>query len=612
MDFQAVLQSNLNSFQQHWPKAAQLLQTFFSNHKIKIQTDGANVKVRFLHLHSEAYIELIAPIHQDSQQRPGIQYESYQSARQWLILMGASAVAPDYFHANPLDDATPVILIEPDVAVLAAYCCIRSFSRLAACKQFHGFLGPSALREFQQELVDQLFPFFLAKTNIQLIPGTEYAQPTDEEAQRLQIVQKMVMHEREVLLKKVEAAQQRYHKQDSTAIQRVLIVVPSVTCWRNICDGLAEGFEKNGVSVFRYYLPFPPASVRPLEALRLTALFYRQQPDLIVTLSHASDLFIQGIEPLPVKRLVWYIDEPNHLINRRHGNFDYLFPVWNEFQPPLANRGGTLLDEVPIGCSVMASSHRKELECEVGFVGSIVDTQEIQKALPDEINQKVSYIVSEKLGNTHLEYSLLLKRFDINEQDKQILINTLNPVLRTEGMSDASLIEFYLNVECNRIRRVSVLSALHEFDLKIYGNPEWRRLLQDTPIAHCFQGEGLKAQDCYDFYRSAKISLNIHPCFAHSGPNTRDFDIPMCGGFLLSDIGLHAKDRLDEFYAAENEIALYHSPESAAQAVRHFLSNTDQRKAMIQTAQQRIARDHTYAARAKKMLEMMSINPNST
>ncbi|MDP8244084.1 MAG: glycosyltransferase [Candidatus Hinthialibacter antarcticus] len=602
MDFQGVLQSNLDSFQQHWPQAAKLLQTFFANHKIKIQTDGVNVKLRFLHNHSDAYVEMIAPIQPDLSLNTYRQYEQFKPERQWLILMGASAVSPDFFVLRPQDNSTPVVIVEPDVAVLAAYCCIRSFAALVSCKQFHGFLGPSALREFQQTLVDRLHPFFLAKPNIHFIPGTEYARPTEEESQRLQTVQKMVMHEREVLLKKAEAAQQRYHNQQNKKTKKVFLVIPSVSCWRNICDGLAEGFEKNGIEVFKFYHLFPPSNVTPLDSLRLTAVFYKQQPDLIITLSHASDLFIQGIESMPVKRLVWYIDEPNHLIHKPHGRFDYLVPVWKEFNATLEQRGGTLLDEVPIGCGAIQSSHQNDLECEVGFVGSIVDTIDIQKALPDEIRQKVQAIVNEKLADCSRVYSELLSRFGLDEKDIQIITQVVQPILRTAGMTDASLLEFYLNVECNRIRRISVLSALHEFDLKIYGNPEWQRLLQDTPIAHCYQGKGLTSQECYDFYCSAKISINIHPCFAHSGPNTRDFDIPMCGGFLLSDIGIHAKERMAEFYNAENEIALFDEPESAADAVRRYLQHPDQRQRMIEAAQQRTSRDHSYAARAKQMM----------
>lgn len=605
MDFQATLQSNLDTFQQHWPQAANLLQTFFANHKIKIQTDGVNVQLRFLHNHSNAYVELIAPIQPDESLNTYMQYENFQPARQWLILMGASAVLPDFFITNPQDNSTPIILIEPDVAVLAAYSCIRPFAALTSCKQFHGFLGPSALREFQQKLVDQLHPFFLAKPNIHFIPGTEYSQPTEEESQRLQIVQKMAMHEREVLLKKVEAAQQYYHNSTSSNIERVLIVVPSVSCWRNICDGLADGFEASGVNVSKYYFPFPPSSVTPQDAFGLSAFFYKQQPDLIVTLSHASDLFLQGVESMPVKRLIWYIDEPNHLINKPHGRFDYLVPVWKEFNSTLEQRGGTLLDEVPIGCGAIQTSHQQELECEVGFVGSIVDTTEIRNALPDEITQKIQSIVNEKLTDFSRDYSTLISKFNLNEHDAQYLIPILEPVLRPGGMTDESLLEFYLNVECNRERRISVLSALHEFDLKIFGNPEWERLLTGTPIAHCYQGRGLTSKECYDFYRSAKISLNIHPCFAHSGPNTRDFDIPMCGGFLLSDIGLYAKERMTEFLETDIEAVLYDTPESAAGAVRQYLQHPKKRQAMIEAAQQRIISDHSYTTRAQRMMELV-------
>ncbi len=605
MDFQATLQANIAAFQQHWPQAAILLHTFFANHQITIQSDGTHAKIRFLHNHSDAFSELVAPIQQDSSLRHCVQYELYEPSRQWLILIGASSVYSEYFQTNQLNDATPVLLIETDVAALAAYCCIRDFGALVSGKQFYGFLGPGALREYQQTLVDRLFPFFLAKPNVHFIPGVEYAQPTDEEAKRLQTIQKMVFHEREVFLKHVEAAQKRYFDQNETPIETIFFIIPSVSCWRSICDGLAEGFSQNGITAFKFYHPFPPSRAKPLDALRLTAVFYQQQPDVIITLSHASDLFIQGIESLPVKRMVWYIDQPNHLINKPHGKFDYLVPVWKEFSGALKQRSENVLEEVSIGCANINAKYRKEFDCEVGFVGSIVDTTGVKQNLPDEINQKVSAIVSDKLGDAHTDYSKLMALHELVGNDQQIIVKAANPILHTAGMTNQSLVVYYFNVECNRVRRLSVLSALHAFDLRIYGNPEWKRLLKNTPIAKCFQGDGLGTDDCMDFYRSAKINLNIHPCFAHSGPNTRDYDIPMCGGFLLSDLGLHANERLSEFYEADKEIALFDTPESAASAVRHYLNHPEKREAITKAAQERITRDHTFAARAKQMLEML-------
>jgi spore maturation protein CgeB len=158
-------------------------------------------------------------------------------------------------------------------------------------------------------------------------------------------------------------------------------------------------------------------------------------------------------------------------------------------------------------------------------------------------------------------------------------------------------------LECNRVRRFSLMLALRGFDLKIFGASEWMGLVKGTTIEKAYQGKGLLHHECYDFYRSATISLSIHPLFLHSSPNIREYDIPMCGGFVLSDVGMHAGPEIRSYFEPDQEIALFETGEQLMEKVQYYLDRPEERKRITRAAQERIRREHTYKHRMQTMLD---------
>lgn len=110
-------------------------------------------------------------------------------------------------------------------------------------------------------------------------------------------------------------------------------------------------------------------------------------------------------------------------------------------------------------------------------------------------------------------------------------------------------------------------------------------------------------------YRSAAISLNHHrtstlihkadagqiaPGAAHS-LNPRAYEVPACGGFLISD----DRPELDEVF--HGCVPVYTDAASLERLIRHYLANPLERRALAE-AQRRAILPHSWAHRAQEVL----------
>jgi len=73
----------------------------------------------------------------------------------------------------------------------------------------------------------------------------------------------------------------------------------------------------------------------------------------------------------------------------------------------------------------------------------------------------------------------------------------------------------------------------------------------------------------------------------------RSFEVPGCGGFLLSD---PAED-LASYYAAGREVALFGGTEDLVRQAVHYLRHEEERAAIARAGHERTVREHTYVHR---------------
>ena len=102
---------------------------------------------------------------------------------------------------------------------------------------------------------------------------------------------------------------------------------------------------------------------------------------------------------------------------------------------------------------------------------------------------------------------------------------------------------------------------------------DWRRI---HPLAYY--------DELPQFYRQSDISLNTTSQQMKGAVNQRVFDVPACGGFVLTD----AREQLGRLFDLGRETAVYSHPGEIGDMVRHYLAHPAERTRLSQAARQRI------------------------
>jgi spore maturation protein CgeB len=147
-------------------------------------------------------------------------------------------------------------------------------------------------------------------------------------------------------------------------------------------------------------------------------------------------------------------------------------------------------------------------------------------------------------------------------------------------------------------KRKTIIAGLLSLGIETFGDPDgWKELFGNTIITH--PNIDYRRQ-LASVYQSIAINLNITSCQMPTAVNQRVFDVPMAGGFVISD---KQKD-MDELFKP-GEIAVYESVEDLQEKVRFYLDHETRRRAITERAQKRILGEHTYAHRIKKIISSL-------
>jgi spore maturation protein CgeB len=96
-------------------------------------------------------------------------------------------------------------------------------------------------------------------------------------------------------------------------------------------------------------------------------------------------------------------------------------------------------------------------------------------------------------------------------------------------------------------------------------------------------------------FNQSKLNLNLSN--ASRGTTNqikgRDFEIPGCGGFMLTAY----TEELSEYYKFGEEIETYQSVDELIEKVRHYINHDDQREEIAAKGHQRVLKEHTYIHR---------------
>lgn len=151
--------------------------------------------------------------------------------------------------------------------------------------------------------------------------------------------------------------------------------------------------------------------------------------------------------------------------------------------------------------------------------------------------------------------------------------------------------------------REAFLKELSEqFDLKIWGPPYWRtRTRPGSPLPRCWQGTAVEGPQAAQILADSAIALNLlRQQNLPDGVNMRTFEVPGCGGFALATRTKGALTILPE-----DSVGVYFDDlEECCIQIERFLARPVERVELAESAHARVADEHQYAHRARKILDV--------
>lgn len=103
------------------------------------------------------------------------------------------------------------------------------------------------------------------------------------------------------------------------------------------------------------------------------------------------------------------------------------------------------------------------------------------------------------------------------------------------------------------------------------------------------------------FYSSVIINLNATQPQVKKGLNQRFFDVPACGGFLISDWN----DEIPNLFIPGEEIVIYNDIRELPEIVRYYLDRDKEREAIAQAARARVLAHHTMKSRMETLMHVL-------
>ena len=142
------------------------------------------------------------------------------------------------------------------------------------------------------------------------------------------------------------------------------------------------------------------------------------------------------------------------------------------------------------------------------------------------------------------------------------------------------------------------LSKICDLNLKIWGN-SWEK--GASCLKKKWSGKPAFDQDFIAICSNYKIIINIIRKQNEGSHNMRTFEVPACGGFMLST----RTSEQQEFFEEGKEAAYFSTPEELREKVLYYLKNDELREKIARSGYEKLVKSgHTYVERAKRVIEI--------
>jgi hypothetical protein len=333
--------------------------------------------------------------------------------------------------------------------------------------------------------------------------------------------------------------------------------------------------------------------LEPESKAKLREDLFEFTPDWIFLINQSAGQLYDYLEidaqqrPLQSNKIVWYLDDPDFFIDRPFEPNEYVFSFDETYLDGIAKFTPASYGFWPLASDMKnAGVFDPKFDCEVCFVGGVIDQTSRREQLSPAMRNYVEKLVELKLH--HREKSF----FDLSIE---------HPIEPGKCIQMNPQVANYLYWEANNRYRIRTLETLMDFDLRIYGNEDWQILLQDSPLMERFHGPMNPVNELPNAFASAKINLNIHSVQCRGSLNQRDFNAPVAGGFLLSD-WVPAAAR---YFDPGIEAIYWSDSYDLKKKIAYYLERPNERQQVIEGGASCVRQTHTYQHRVADLLTIL-------
>jgi len=353
-------------------------------------------------------------------------------------------------------------------------------------------------------------------------------------------------------------------------------------------------------------------TLEKLDLLEVARKINSFKPDFVLTINGAGldndGLLSHLCAYMRLPMVLWYVDEP------------FIVPEWGQkfisqttvaftfdryYESRLKEWGINWVFTLPLGTNAErmlgygnVEEHEADFSDTVSFVGTL-DYEKI-KYLLKNISQMWTSMppeMADVLDATIYQYRLNPKR---NIEDILKVCGHKNGVKFEfpDGIVKQMVLSFIDREASFRLRH-EIVEALKPFDISVYGENFWKRVVGDE----FYKGRiNYYSSEIANLYRSSKININISKYQLKTTVNQRVFDCPLCDGFLITDY----KDDIEEYFDIDESIVVFHNPEDLKNKVAFYLDNEKMARKVVEKGKENILSRHTYSHRLDEMAKTVS------
>ncbi len=328
--------------------------------------------------------------------------------------------------------------------------------------------------------------------------------------------------------------------------------------------------------------------------------FHEHPPDLIFNVNAASPRIARFADSYKLPRIVWLIDHPAlQPYEKPYHPCDNVFSVSDTFVEPDLRERDIYRGVLHGGAAANLPKGRNLLHYQAPFtyVGSLPEAEGKLTTLPSAHREYIQRVSELFLQGSLTGYDLF-DRAPPPKGYETILDHYSNIGDQSIERAREWAVLYWGYTLANSQKRRETVRFLLPYGLKVYGSESWRAALKEWDQEESYGGPVTSRQQLADVYASTAVNIMIDSVQPGSFINLRVFEVPVMGGFLLSEY----TPALEDLFQDKKNAAWYHGEDDLLEKARFYIDSSPLRSRIQHTACDEILQKHTYTNRVTEIL----------